>query len=184
MVRKANKKVLLDADVISHFIATGEILCLVEIVDPFELVVLEHVYREATRLECRKLQVDNWIRFNNISIISFPEKNNDIKKEFFKIKKDNPLIGDGERACMAVAKYDKNVIASSNFKDIAKYCTDNFIDYLGTLDLLVLALKKGVFDECRCDAFIANAKRINHARFPAGVNRIADYESRNIDFML
>ena len=182
MGNKPTRQILLDADVISHFIATGEILYLTKIVSPFEIIILDNVYKEATRISKRKLQVDNWIRSNKVSVVLFPD-NNDIKKEYFKIKKENPLIGDGERACMAVAKYNKNIIASSNFKDIASYCTANVIDYLGTLDLLVLAIERGVFDEFRCNAFIANAKTINNARFPMGVNRIADYLPRNIDFM-
>ena len=182
MGTKSKKKVLLDADVISHFIVTGEILYLTKIVYPLEIIILDNVYQETTRLSKRKLQVDNWIQSNKVSVIPFPN-NNDIKKEYFKIKKENPLIGDGERACMAVAKHNRNIIASSNFRDIASYCTANTIDYLGTLDLLVLAVEKGIFDESRCDAFIANAKRINNARFPMGVNRIADYLPRNIDFM-
>jgi len=182
MGSKSKKKILLDTDVISHFIATGEILYLTKIVSPFEIIILENVYQEATRISKRKLHVDNWIRLNKISVIPFPV-DIDVKKEYFKIKKENPLIGDGERACMAVAKYNRDIIASSNFKDIASYCIANTIDYLGTLDLLVLAVEKGIFDESRCDEFIANAKSINNARFPIGVNRIADYLSRNIDFM-
>lgn len=180
MRNKIKRKILIDSDVISHFIVTCEIIYLPKIVAPYEIVILDNVYIEATKISMRKLQVDNWIRLNCISIIPFPT-DQDIKKEYFKIKKNNPLIGDGERACMAVAKYHKDIIASSNFKDIAKYCAENKIDYLGTLDLLVLAIEKDIFDEARCDAFIANAISINNARFP--VNQIVDYIHRNIDFM-
>lgn len=183
MAKKAEKIVLVDADVIAHFIVTGEILYLTKIIAPLELMLLDNVYTEATRMSKRKLHVDNWIHTSKIRVIPFPANNPDIKKEFFKIKKENPLIGDGERACMAVAKYDKNIIASSNFKDIAAYCEQHAIDYLGTLDLLVLALEKGIFDELRCDRFISEAKRKNNARFPVGVFQITDYKQRNINFM-
>lgn len=179
---RKKRRVLLDCDIISHFIATGEIIYLSKILSPLEIVLLENVYIEATKIKKRKMEVDNWICFNKIPIIEFPS-NHEVKKEYFKIKKENPLIGDGERACMAVAKFNENIIASSNFKDIAKYCTEYSIDFLGTLDLLLLAIEKGIFDKTRCDEFIAKAKSINNARFPVGVNQISDYIPRNIDFM-
>ena len=39
--------------------------------------------------------------------------------EFFKLKRDNKLLGDGECACMAMARFDQEAIASSNFRDVA-----------------------------------------------------------------
>lgn len=107
----------MDCDIISHFIATGEIIYLSKILSPLEIVLLENVYIEATKIKKRKMEVDN------------------------------------------------------------------SIDFLGTLDLLLLAIEKGIFDKTRCDEFIAKAKSINNARFPVGVNQISDYIPRNIDFM-
>ncbi len=182
MGKKQNRIILLDADVISHFIVTNEILHLKTILTPHELVILDTVYHEATKLPKRKIIVDNWIGGSKISVLPFPA-NGDIRKEYFSIKKANPLIGEGERACMAVAKYDKNIIASSNFRDIIPYCKANSIDFLGTLDILILALEKGIFDEQRCNHFIINARNINHARFPLYVNNIGDYIPGNLNFM-
>lgn len=42
------KVILVDADVISHFIATGHIYELNEILSPHQLYVVENVYQEAT----------------------------------------------------------------------------------------------------------------------------------------
>jgi hypothetical protein len=58
------------------------------------------------------------------------------KKEFARIKSCNPLIGDGERACMAVARLNENIVASSNFRDVAPYCTKFNVLFWGTLDIL------------------------------------------------
>jgi hypothetical protein len=52
-----------------------------------------------------------------------------------------------------VAKYTKDVVASSNFRDIVPYCHANHILYLGTLNILAIALKKNVFDEEQCNRF-------------------------------
>ena len=96
-----------------------------------------------------------------------------VKKEFYRIKKEDGLKDRGERACMAMAKYGKEVIASSNFSDIKSYCDANGIEYLGCLDILFIAMQKGLMTEAECDAFISKAKTLNHARFP--VNVMKDY---------
>jgi predicted nucleic acid-binding protein len=105
------------------------------------------------------------------------------RQEFAHIKKDNYLIGDGERACMAVARFGKDIIASSNFRDVAPYCNVNNIHYLGTLDILTIAFQKGLYSEGQCDAFIQTAIKQNKARFPKGVTSIRFYETRVLSFL-
>lgn len=39
------------------------------------------------------------------------------------------MLGDGERACMSMARFGQEVIASSNFRDVAPYCDENGIIY-------------------------------------------------------
>ena len=169
---KDAKIILIDADVISHFIACSEIIYLPKILEPHKIVILENVYSEVARIHSRKTILDNLLAtVRNIRKEPFPITNLDIKKEYALIKKNHPLIGDGERACMAVAKYTKNVVASSNFRDIVPYCQANKILYLGTLDILTVALNKGIFDSDRCNLFIDTARKKNNAKFPAHVNK-------------
>lgn len=176
--------ILVDADVISHFIAAGELIELPNILRPHTVTVLDTVYDEIKRINSRRQYLDQVIHhFKTIKIIPFPLQNLDIKKEYARIKKDNPLIGDGERACMAVAKYQKDVIASSNFRDIVPYCKANQIRYLGTLDILCIALQKQIFDIDRCNLFIATTRKINSARYPKHINSILDYQPENITFI-
>lgn len=54
------------------------------------------------------------------------------------------MLGDGERACMSMARFGQEVIASSNFRDVAPYCDENGIEYIGTLDVLTIAMNKGI----------------------------------------
>ncbi|MDP4277515.1 MAG: hypothetical protein Q8914_07765 [Bacteroidota bacterium] len=115
--------------------------------------------------------------------MTFPDSNLAIKEEFALIKRKNYLIGDGERACMAVAKHSKDIVASSNFRDVAPYCNANEILYLGTLDILTIAVNKEIYDEATCDSFIQNAINNNKARFPKGVTQMKFYVAKDLSFI-
>src|SRR5690554_4361734 len=176
--------ILVDADVISHFIAAGELAELPNILNPHTVTILDNVYQEVARIKSRKSYLDNLVHLlKTIKVIPFPIQNMDIKREYALIKRNNPLIGDGERACMAVAKYEKDVIASSNFRDIIPYCEANQILYLGTLDIIAIALQKQIFDIDRCDKFIATTRKINSARYPKHVNSILYYQPKDVSFI-
>jgi predicted nucleic acid-binding protein len=154
MGKKTKRIILIDADVVSHFIKAGEIYAIKNIF-PNEIKILDKVYKELEKHAGKKIQIDNLINQNIIEIYQFPEANQDIKKEYFYIK--NKLFkGEGESACLAVVRYTNNIIASSNLKDIKHYCTMHSIDYLTTMDFLCEALKIGLFDVSRCNAFITS----------------------------
>ena len=72
----------------------------------------------------------------------------------YRLKKENPRFGKGERACMAIAKCGKQVIASSNFRDIADYCEANDIEYIGLMDILTIAIRKSIYTVDECNKFI------------------------------
>ena len=149
---KTDKIILIDADVISHFIVANEIITLPSIF-PYRINILDKVYDELKRFPKRNIEVENLLRYKLIDLIEFPEDNEVIKKEYFYIKKVL-FKGDGESACLAVARYNKNILASSNLKDIKSYCIMHKIEYLTTMDFLCEALNKGIFDMQRCNDFI------------------------------
>lgn len=172
------KVILVDADVISHFIATGHIYELNEILSPHQLYVVDNVYREATRHpsdDRRKEKVDEWLSKSKACRVLFPSLNLNVKKEFFRLKHKNRLLGDGECACMAMARFGREVIASSNFRDVAPYCDANDIEYIGVMDILLIAMNKGYWDAIQCNQFMMDALRENNARFPK--SRIEDYKT-------
>lgn len=169
------KLILVDADVVSHFICAGEILFLSKIF-PLPVKLLDKVYAELSRWPSRKQEVDNLINFRLLEVMPFPEDNAEIVKEFFYIQ--NVLDkGVGESACMAVARYTKNVLASSNLKDIKRYCDMHKIIYLTTMDFLCHALATGLFDESRCNAFI-QAVRSKGQKLP--VDKMSAYTCRDL----
>lgn len=91
------KVILVDADVISHFIATDHIYELNEILSPHQLYIVDNVYKEATYHPSdkeRKNKVDEWLENSKACRISFPKLNRKIMAEFFKLKRDNKLLGD------------------------------------------------------------------------------------------
>lgn len=171
-----NKVIFVDADVISHFIATGHIDTLTMILAPHAVYVVDYVYKEATWHPTdpqRKEKVDAWMTNCKVTLIGFPYMNDNIKKEFFRLKKENPILGKGERACMSMTRFGHEVVASSNFRDVADYCDSFGIEYIGTLDILTIALNKGIYTQEDCNKFITDAISLNKARFP--VRDITNY---------
>ncbi|MCI1685161.1 MAG: hypothetical protein LKI72_04225 [Prevotella sp.] len=81
---------------------------------------------------------------------------------------------------MAIAKYGKQVIASSNFRDVADYCNANGIEYIGLMDILKIATRKEIYTIEVCNRFIYDIKIINDAKLP--VYDITKYiPDRNLD---
>lgn len=176
------KIILLDCDVISHFIASKALNDLPRILVPHQCKVLDTVYSEVAARPKRLVFLDAIIKTGQIQKMPFPEDFN-VNKEFARIKSKNPLIGDGERACMAVARFTKDIIATSNFRDVAPYCREFSVLYLGTLDILSLAATKGIYSEQDCDKFIQTAIASNKARFPQGINAIRYYTPKDLSFI-
>lgn len=123
--------------------------------------------------DTRKEEVDEWLSKSKAEKIDFPRQSM-ILTEYYRLKHEHKRYGDGECACMAMAKYGKETIASSNFRDVADYCDANGIEYIGVLDILQIALNKGIWDVEKCNQFIHDAVIINQARFP--VDSIEDYK--------
>lgn len=151
-MKEPQQIILIDADIISHFIVAGEILFLPHIYK-FPLYVLDQVYAELEKFRSKKAQVDNLVNMRLVMRMPFPEHLTEIRKEYFYIKKVMDK-GDGEAACMAVARHSKHILASSNLKDVKRYCDLHQIQLLSTMDFLCEALKKGIFDLERCNLFI------------------------------
>lgn len=173
--KKNEKIILIDADVLSHFISGGQITLLPHIF-PYPIKILDKVYAEISRMPGRKTEVDNLLNFKLIEQIPFPEDQPEIKKEYLHIKK-LMFKGDGEAACLAVVRYSQDILASSNLKDIASYCKLHQITYLTTMDFLCQAVKNGQLTESDCYDFIQRVLKAG-SRLP--VKRWGEYVCREI----
>jgi hypothetical protein len=89
-----------------------------------------------------------------VPVIPFPTERK-IIMEYAKLTRQ---FGEGESACMAVAFFQKQYIASSNLKDISAYCKLNGITYLTTMDILLKAFENSIFTKSECDTFITAVK--------------------------
>jgi predicted nucleic acid-binding protein len=174
MGRKINTepRILLDCDVIIHFTKAGHQLLLPKIF-PNRFVILDKVKEELDQRKKSLVALNNFIEWSKIEIIPFP-KDIAIIKEYAKLKYN---MGPGEAACMAVAKYTKDYIASSNLKDIKAYCDHFGIIYLTTMDILLEAYQKGILTEFECNTFIKEVKS-KDSKLVVGIDTIKQYEQK------
>lgn len=163
--QKTSKIIVIDADVVSHFLEAGEAQHINKIF-PYPIKILPQVLTELRRFKRKEKEIEELLRQAIIEPIPFPDSP-EIEKEYQYIK-GKMFKGDGESACLAFARYSKNIIASSNLRDIKIYCEMHEVAYLTTFDFLCEALKVGLFDANRCDEFIRkNLSKRPPAAFPA-----------------
>jgi len=165
-------KILLDADVVIHFIKAGKQLSIASIFPKHKLVILDKVYDELKKYRPTETIVDNILQFGIAEKEAFPN-DFEILREYATLTKEGR--GEGESACMAVARLRSEIIASSNLKDIKDYCRNHSIIYLTTMDFLCQALENRIFTEEECDLFISTVKA-NRSRLP--VNRMSEYRCK------
>jgi hypothetical protein len=134
-------KIILDADVIIHFSKGSRLNQLPLILPNYSFSLLDVVYEELN--DDYRNELSNHIHFlKKISLINF----NPIgiqQKEYAELLFKN--LGRGESASMIYCKYNHDVIASSNLKDISHFCSQNGIVYLTTIDLLYYGIKNKLF---------------------------------------
>lgn len=149
----ANKtKIVLDADVIIHFIKAGRFSLLLDIFPEYQYLLLDVVYGEVTKHRDIMTQIDNTLHFfsSRISKIKFEPKGESIR-EYARLLMS---LGRGESACMVYCRDNHDVLASSNLRDIKHYCSDNGITYLTTIDFLYYGYIRKKITKEQCDAFI------------------------------
>ena len=145
-------KIVLDADVIIHFIKAGQFSLLFEIFPKHQYLLLDVVYDEVTKRRDTKTQIDNTLLFfgDRIKNVKFAPKGESIR-EYARLLR---LFDPGECACMVYCRDNQDVLGSSNLRDIKQYCTDNGITYLTTIDFLYYAYVNHKMTKEECDAFI------------------------------
>ncbi len=153
MSKKNEPHILLDSDVFRHFL-NGNRIHQLSAIFPGRFVMLDKVKNELCRSKSLEKPVNNFLKLFQIPIISFPTRGEIIIEYAQLIKK----FGEGESACMAVARFENEFIASSNLRDIRSYCEQHSIVYFTTMDLLVEAMNKEIMTEAECDQFILDVK--------------------------
>lgn len=145
-------KIVLDADVIIHFIKGGLLSLLLDIFPEYQYLILDVVYREVTVNKASKTLIDNTLRFLplRVSQVVFDPKG-ESRLEYAKLIS---TLGRGESACMVYCRDNKDVLGSSNLRDIKEYCSIHQITYLTTLDFLYYAYVRKKLSPEACGKFI------------------------------
>lgn len=108
-------KIVLDADVIIHFIEAGNFSLLPDIFPEYEYIVLDVVYNEVSKNNKTKKFIDNYLHhFPKLKQETFAPKGESIK-EYFSLQR---VLGKGESACMVYCRDNRDVLGSSNLRDI------------------------------------------------------------------
>lgn len=150
---ESKTKIVLDADVIIHFIKGGQFCLLLDIFPEYQYLILDVVYDEITVHGNNKTQIDHTLSYfsSRITCISFDPKGESIR-EYAQLRS---TLGKGESACMVYCRDHQDVLGSSNLRDITEYCRQNGITYLTTLDFLYYAFVRNMMTKAEVAAFIA-----------------------------
>lgn len=144
-------KIVLDADVIIHFMEAQCFSLLPDIFPEYEYLILDVVYNEVSKNSKTKAFIDNYLCYiPKIKKETFSPKGESMR-EYFLLQRS---LGKGESACMIYCRYNHDVLGSSNLRDIKEYCTQNNITYLTTLDFLYYAYRRKKMTEQECSLFM------------------------------
>lgn len=159
-----DRKILLDADVISHFIK-GEQLNSLPHIFPNKLLILDIVKQEISNRSGWDKVIQQFIDNTDVQGVTFPQEIEFLNEYAHLTSKRGHALGKGESACLVYCRYNKDILASSNLKDILRYCDFHNIEYIKTDDILYEGFKKGILTESVCDEFIQTIKR-KGSKFP------------------
>ena len=145
-------KIVLDSDVVIHFMKGGCFALLFDIFPEYQYLILDVVYSELSKNTQTKTYINNISRFmtSKIKMVDF-KPTGAMMKEYALLLR---TLGKGESACMIYCFDNKDVLGSSNLKDIKEYCESHQITYLTTLDFLYYAYIRKIMTKQECDAFI------------------------------
>lgn len=162
-------KIVLDADVIIHFMEANSFSLLPDIFPEYEYVILDVVYNEVSKNSETKNFIDNYLHhFSKLRLETFLPKGESVK-EYFSLTR---RLGKGESACMVYCRDNQDVLGSSNLRDIKDYCSQNNITYLTTIDFLYYAFCRKKMTQKECTDFM---KAVNTAGSKLPIVDITQY---------
>lgn len=131
-------KIVVDADVLIHFSKGGCLAELPKIFPKYDYIILDTVYEETKTI---RREIDRVCTFFKSMSVEHFAPTGKMMHEYATLLRS---FGKGESACMSYCKFTQNVVGSSNLRDIKKYCEENKITYLTTLDFFYYAWIKKI----------------------------------------
>lgn len=144
-------KIVLDADVIIHFIEADRFSLLPDIFPEYDYIILDIVYQELSKNKKTQHFINNYLHFLPKLKQETFNPTGESMREYFLLQQ---TLGKGESACMIYCKDHRDVLGSSNLRDIQSYCAQNNITYLTTLDFLYYAYCRKKMTEQECKEFM------------------------------
>lgn len=164
------KKILFDADVLIHFSKAESLDALLELF-PGRISVLEQVRQELWETSAARIWLEAQYADGTIEHVELPSVGEVILEYAQLISR----MGKGESACLVLARHDDRYLASSNIRDIQKYCNKNKIGFVTTMDVICMLEDSGIWDQSACDTFITTVKS-RGSRLP--VKTLPEYRRR------
>ena len=145
-------KIVLDSDVIIHFIKGDCFTLLFQIFPEYQYLILDVVYDELSKNIQTRNFIDHVLTFmpDKLKQISFSPAGAMMRQYALLLR----TLGKGESACMIYCYENQDVLGSSNLKDIQAFCAEHQITYLTTLDFLYYAYIRKLLTKEACDEFI------------------------------
>ena len=156
--------IVFDADVIIHFHVGGQILQLAKIFPKNKKIVLDIVANELRKHKAMRPLIDKVFEYKIFEEVESPTQI-EFVKEYAHLTSSLIGRGKGESACMAYCKLNKDIIASSNLRDIANYCKLHSIGYLTTMDFVFEAYTSKLWSKDDCNQFIKTVIN-NNSKLP------------------
>lgn len=164
------KKILFDADVLIHF-SKGDALDVLPELFAGRMAVLEQVRGELHPSSDARAWVDTQIEQETIEYAELPASI-DIIQEYATLTR---RMGRGESACLVMARFDDRYLASSNIRDIQKYCNKHRIGFVTTMDVICMLEDSGIWSRTECNEFLTLVKQ-RKSRLP--VKTLQEYRKR------
>jgi hypothetical protein len=163
-MEEGEKKIVLDADVISHFIK-GELLLKLPVIYPGRLIIPDIVKNEISERKGWDQIINRFLTETDIQLINFPQSFEYLSEYAHLTSSRGYALGQGESACMVYCRFNDAILASSNLKDINRYCDFHHIEHITTKDILLEGYHKGILTEEVCNNFIRLIKE-KGSKFP------------------
>jgi len=176
MLMSKQVQIVIDANVIIHFIKGKALDSLHKIFPQYKFVIIDELLnKELRNLNSTRVYLDNFLHYfpQSITVIKWSPNYEMIKELGILTNK----YGYGESLCMVYCKYNNDVVASSDVKDITDYCDRNGIQYITTLDFLWQAYSTKIMTEKQCNDFI---NEVNKGIKSLNVSKITEYTPRQL----
>lgn len=165
-----------DTDCISAFLWVDNESILSKIF-PGRIVIPQEVYNELSHpsvnhIKSLRAQVDLLLQAGDASIENITV-GTDTYNLYRKLTRfpdpGHKVIGNGEAACISLAKEKQGILASNNLRDISVYVTEYGLSHLTTGDIMKMSLDAGYINEAQGNTIwanmIARKRRLGYTSF-------------------